>query len=140
MHKIISAVNGFNAYEMIVRHSLSAKMSSLDLQAKDKPDFNKCVCIWRPFLRPGRIQKIVGLDKISKCPELINHIQFYSEGDCVYGSWVGTLGQALLMATFVTDTKEQLVACIQKAEQALSVLDEAGENMLIDIKIKDFDI
>lgn len=140
VHKIISAVNGLNAYEMIVRHSLTGEMSGWDLQAIDKPDFDKSVCIWRPFLRSGKIKRIIGLDKISKYPELINNVQFYYEGDTVGGPWIGTLGQAMLMATFVTDTKEQLVELVKKAEKDLLVIDEADENMVIDIKINDFDI
>ena len=140
VHKIISAINGVNAYEMIVRHSLTGAMSGWDLKSTDTPNFNKSVCIWRPFLRSGRINKIIGLDKICKYSELINNVQFYYEGDVVGGPWVGTLGQAMLMATFVAETKEQLVEIVKRAEKALLVLDEAGENMLMDINVEDFDI
>jgi len=140
VYKIISAVNGVNAFEMFIRYSVSGEMSGWDLKHYDNPNFMKCVCIWRPFIKKGKIMKISGLDEISNYSEIINMVSFYSEGDILDDSLMGSLAQAVIMVSFIADTKEMLINTVKRAEKELIILDENGENMLLDVDMDSFDI
>jgi carbamoylphosphate synthase large subunit len=136
----ISAMNGVNPLEMLVRFSLSGEMSGWDLRHDDIPKLKKWACTLHAVIKPGKIKTISGLDVISRYPEVINITSLYFEGDVIDSTVIGTLKQVLFRIFFATDTKESLIDTIKRIQKELSVTGEDGENMLFDINLDEFDI
>lgn len=126
---IISAVNGVDALEMLVRFALSGEMSGWDLKTQDNPNFDKWACKLTPILRPGKIAKIVGLEDIQKMKGVSKIVPVHQIGDEIDG--IGTLKQLLTRIYFVADTQEELVDTINKIQKTLHVYDDNGQEMLI---------
>lgn len=130
VQNIISAVNGVDALEMLVHHSLSGKMKGWDLEKDDTPLFEKYACILSPILKPGKIKNIVGLDKVSEIDGVTRIVAVNNVGDIV-GS-VGTLRQLLTRIYLVADTIEELKNKIDQIQKTLKVFDENDDSMLLD--------
>lgn len=126
---IISAVNGVDALEMLVRFSLSGKMEGWDLRTEDNPNFTKWACKLTPILRTGKIAKIIGLEDIKKIPGINKVVPVHSEGDEIED--IGTLKQLLARVFFTAETLEELKEKINKIQETLSVVDENGDEMIM---------
>jgi biotin carboxylase len=131
-HKNIAAATGVNPLEMLVRFSLTGKMSGWDLKADDTPYFKKWTCAIAPVLKQGKIKKISGIDEISKFPEFIDITRVYYEGDEIKEEHLGTLKQILATIFLVADTEKLLFNAVKRVIKNLSVVNENNESMLIE--------
>lgn len=126
---IISAVNGVDALEMLVRFALSGKMSGWDLKTQDNPNFTKWACKLTPILKEGKIKSITGLEEVSKLPGVTKIVPVHEIGDEIDG--IGTLKQLLTRIFFVADSLDELKEKINTIQQKIHVYDEDGKEMLI---------
>lgn len=129
---IISAVNGVNALEMLVRFSLTGKMSGYDLKTQDTANFKKYACKLTPILKKGKISKIYGLDKIEAIDGVSKIVSVNNVGDVIDESAIGTLRQLLTRIYLVADTLDELKSKINKIQETLVVYDENGEDMILE--------
>lgn len=127
-YKVISAVNGINTMDMMVRHSLTGKMSGWDVRKDDNPNFKEVACKLSPLVKTGRISKIEGLDEIEKLPGVTAIASVYEDGDMVEGA--GTLNQIVVRIFMKADDMKGLADVIDRTYELLKVLDENGDDML----------
>lgn len=127
---VISAVNGVNALEMMVRFALGGGMSGWDLKTEDNPNFKKWACKLTPILKMGTIGRIEGLEEIERLSGITHIIPVHKEGDVIDG--IGTLKQLLNRIFFIADSKEELAEKINIIQKTLKVYDTNGESMLMD--------
>lgn len=128
-HKIISAVNGINALQMLVNYHLTGNMSGWDVKVADNPMFAKMACKLTPLVKIGKISRIIGLDEIENMQEVTEIVPVHKEGDIVDKE--GTLDQILARIFLVADNKYSLATAINQIQNTLQVKDENGQNMLL---------
>ena len=75
--------------------------------------------------------KINGLDEIKAMPETIDIVQFIKEGAVNTGK--GTLNQVMARIYLYSDTKEKLDEAITKVKNTIEVIDDNGENMILNM-------
>ncbi len=133
-HLIIREVQGYDQREMLIRFALTGSEEKDELPEGDDPLLGgKCAAtFWIP-LQAGRIAKIVGLDKINEDKRIIANIQRLREGDDVDPSWMGTEKQIMTRLYFVCDSKEELAAAIKEYKECIRVLDDEGNDMIVDL-------
>lgn len=132
-HLLMKAIHGFDQREMLVRFALTGTMGDIDLaKADDAKLRGKWASTLWFLLKSGTIECIHGLEKINEDSRVIANIQRLYEGDTVLTDWVGTEKQVLTRLYFVCDTKEQLAECIKEYQAKVKVLDNSGNNMVLE--------
>lgn len=126
---IIEKMTGFSMMEMLIKYALTGETGDTNVEKVIDPHFKQWCCKLSPIIREGEIAKITGMDKISKIPEVFYTLQSYYEGDIVNGE--GTLRQIFSRFFIATKTIEKLSEVINEIQNALSVLDQNGETMII---------
>lgn len=128
-HIIISKVSGIDAKELYINYALTGSVSNSELEALSNPKPNSYSCKLSPLIRTGKIEKIIGLDKISEIEDVISINPSYREGDEVQGE--GTLKQIICRFFIVSDTKTKLCDAINRIQSLLKVYDDKGNDMIV---------
>ena len=134
MHIYINAINGFDHRLMLVNFALTGSMGVEDLGERN--DFllgGKHACTLWILLKSGVIKDINGLKELQQDPSVVFVMQRFFEGDIVLQHMVGNERQVLARIYIVSETKEDLVLKIHAIESALSVIDEDGNDMIVDL-------
>jgi biotin carboxylase len=129
LYRFTSRINGINYMEMLVNHALTGKMDGYDLSL-DNPRFNKCCCVLRLISKGGVVGNVLGLEKVRKKKSLIDVDQMYDVGDYIEKS--GNLRQVLIIFYLIEDTLQELRYSIQEIQDTVKVLDDKGNDMLLD--------
>ena len=130
----LNEINGFDHRLMLINFALSGSMGVDDLTERNDFLFSgKNACTLWVLLNYGVIEKINGLKELENDPSVIFIIQRFFEGDKVLKYMVGNEKQVLARIYIVTKTKEDLLMKINQIKSSLSVFDENGKDMIIDL-------
>ena len=125
-------INKVNIKKMLICHALTGKMDDKDNMALEDPYFkNKKACNGIIFLNKGMVTKISGVDEIKKLDGVINFSQLKSVNDKITDKDIGTLNQSFARFHIVADSIEELKELIYKILNKIIVLDENGNNMIL---------
>jgi carbamoylphosphate synthase large subunit len=130
-YKITTQLNNINALEMMVNYALTGVMLDKPIKEFVDPNYSNWGCILFIAAKPGKIDKIFGIDRVRSLQEIIDIVPAYSEGDIIRESFAGTLRQVILRVFISADTKELLVKVINQVQTMIEVHDINGENMLL---------
>lgn len=131
-HLLMKAIHGFDQREMLIRFSLTGSEGGINLAKEDDPKFRgKHACTLWFLLKKGKIAKIQGLDAANHDKRIVANIQRLYEGDIVPEDWIGTERQVLTRLYIVCDSKEELGNTIKEYRQKIKVINDQGENMLL---------
>lgn len=131
-HLLMKAIHGFDQREMLIRFSLTGSEGGINLAKEDDPKFRgKHACTLWFLLKKGKIAKIQGLDAANHDKRIVANIQRLYEGDIVPEEWIGTERQVLTRLYIVCDSKEELGNTIKEYRQKIKVINDQGENMLL---------
>jgi hypothetical protein len=133
-HIYLKHFNHFDHREMLLRFALTGSMCQGDFQSANDYRFKGqlATTVW-VLLRTGRIGQIVGLDSIKNHKNTIEVLQRFNAGDSVTDSMIGTERQVLARIFTAARSKQESAENIQFITSQLSVLDERGENMILDM-------
>ena len=131
-YQILEKLCGFNPMQMIVNYSLTGKMSDEDISVKVNPLLPKACCTLSILARPGRVAKIVGLEKVRAMEETLAVTQWYFEGDTIDESALGTQKQISTRVTLVAEDMQKLAEAINRVYDTYDVLDENGNSILLE--------
>ena len=120
--------NGFSQPEMYIQYALTGKFGDFDLHKVNNPYFNKPAYTLVVLLKPGRISKIEGVDKIKADKSYIDMIQLKHVGDELAA--VGTLNQVFARIYLASDSWDDIDKSIKNIKTNLSICDENGLSML----------
>lgn len=133
-HIYINYINGFDHRLMLINYSLTGDMG-ID-KIINKNDFmfrGKQACTLWVLLKKGIIKEIKGIEELSDNSNVVHILQRMFEGDVISESMVGNEKQVLARIYLVSNTKEELVLKIQSIESLLSVIDEKGDEMIVEL-------
>ena len=136
-HLLMKAIHGFDQREMLIRFALTGSEGDIDLKASDDTRLRgkQAATLWF-LLKEGRIRSIEGFDEWEYDSCVVDIVQRKAVGDVIDESWIGTEKQVLARMYFVCDTKEQMAERVKHYQNAVRVVDENGEDMLL----KGFDV
>lgn len=131
-HLLMKAIHGFDQREMLIRFALTGSEGNVNLAENDDPRLRGkwAATLWF-LLKKGKICKIEGLENIDKDERVIANIQRLHEGDEVLPEWIGNEKQVLTRMYFVCGSKTELSDALTYYMDAVKVIDEKGENMLL---------
>ncbi|MDQ2085655.1 ATP-grasp domain-containing protein [Herbivorax sp. ANBcel31] len=130
-YELIDACNGYNQLESIIEFSITGNMGNVEALKKTTPFFKTIAFNLVLSLLPGTITKVIGVDEVKNLPGVINFIMLHSEGDCLVSH--GTSAQIFAYVLINVDDTEHLEKILNKIKEKVKVLDEHGDNMLLDI-------
>lgn len=132
-HLLMKAIHGFDQREMLIHFALTGSEGSVNLETDDDTRLRGkwAATLWF-LLKQGKIAKIVGLDNIEKDKHVVANIQRLHEGDMVVPEWIGNEKQVLTRMYLVCDSKQELAVSLQHYMDTVEVLDENGNNLLLD--------
>jgi len=134
MHIYINTINGFDHLKMLINFGLTGFMGIKNLSEKNDFLFRgkQCCTLWI-LLKRGVIKNIYGIKELDNDSSVIFIMQRFNEGDEVLENMVGNEKQVLARIYIVSKTKEQLVSKINSIKSNLSVIDENGNEMIVDL-------
>lgn len=127
-YHFVDYFNHFNPLKMMISYALTGSMGK-EVQSQNKPVFSGRGCEVALLLKPGRIEKIIGVDEVRSWTETIHMIQFYYEGNVIEET--GSLDQNFARIKLVAENESILKQLIQKLYNTISVLDNNRREMLI---------
>ena len=83
--------------------------------------------------KEGTVSKILGRDKIMEIPGIIDVTIKTVPGDKITKEMIGTLGQIVVRIFFTADNLEKALDIIDDVYSKIQILDENGENMILDV-------
>ena len=131
-YQILNKLCGFNPMQMIVNYSLTGKMEEKSIAHLVNPELPKTCCTLSILAKPARVDKIVGLDEISKFEEIVAITQWYREGDVIAPEALGTQKQIAMRITLEAENTQRLADVINRVYEVLDVLDENGQSILLE--------
>lgn len=124
---------GINPIDMIIHHSLTNKMiNDINYVRNINPYFNGNGAVIYLLLNKSRgvISKIYGVDSIINNKNVVNFIQYYSEGESYD---IGTQTDIIIFAIYIVEKNlDSLKAFIEQIYNTIRVEDKDGNNLLSD--------
>lgn len=127
---IIEHFSGYNQMHQLIKYSLTGEMD-VKLLEKSNPHFDGFGMIVTISLKNGKISHIGGIDEIEKNRELLKFNLLHQVGDEI--NVRGTTEQVLAYVLCAAENKEKLDEVINLMREKLVVLDENGDNMIMEI-------
>ena len=98
----------------------------------EDPSFKgKLACNGILYVRQGKIASIRGNDQVVGINGIISFTQLLSEGSEITAEDIGTLNQSFARFHAAANSQNELICAISSIIERLEVLDEKGENMLL---------
>lgn len=132
-HLLMKAIHGFDQREMLIRYALTGSEGDVDLEAEDDAMLRgkSAATLW-VLLKKGTIREISGIGDADRDPRVVANIQRLAEGATVDASWIGNEKQVMTRLYMVCDSDEELRDCIREYEEKIKVVDERGNDMILD--------
>lgn len=133
MFKLTEPLADVNDMKMMIRGAVGGE-SLTDAEVENLEAFD-IHCGGRfgcqlPFpLNVGTIGRIEGVEEVKKHPAVVDFLQYYYVGDSVPEHVIGTLSQHFGRATFVVNSKEEMVECVHYFQDTIRVYDTEGNRM-----------
>ncbi len=130
-YKILKRVCGYDPLEMMLYHSLTGKMGDEDIAEKAVPEFStpafnvSCLCA------PGTIKEIKGVEEVRAFDEVEDVVIAHIPGDTITERMRGLLAQITIRVLGAVKKKEELLPVMQRIGNAVHVLGEKGEELLL---------
>ena len=127
-----SYINGIDIQKMLICHALTGKMAEKNMMIYEDPSFKgKLACNGILYVRQGKIASIRGNDQVVGINGIISFTQLLSEGSEITAEDIGTLNQSFARFHAAANSQNELICAISSIIERLEVLDEKGENMLL---------
>ena len=131
-YKIIQKQNGINPMEMMVNYALTGLMYGEPVKPILNPDYSDWGFSLAFIAKPGRVGKILGVEKVMSYPGVIDVVPFYFRNDLIPESAIGTLKQIIFKVYATAKSKVEMAKWMDKIKDSIKVFSADGENMLLD--------
>ncbi|MDD2323777.1 MAG: ATP-grasp domain-containing protein [Bacteroidales bacterium] len=132
-YHILEEETGYNPMKMMVDYALSLNSYKKDIFNRITPEYNSTYFLLNILVRPGKIKKIDGLEKIFEIPEVLNIINELDEGDVIKYEHLGTLKQIATRIYLKLHNRSKIQEILDKININLSIMDVSGNNLILDM-------
>ena len=98
---------------------------------KVTPFFTQVACSIVLLIKPGLVNKIEGVDEITKIRDVVKFTQYYQIGEEMPERLLGTLGQTFARIHIVSQDLKALSETVEKVKTVIKVFDVKGNPMLL---------
>lgn len=128
-YQILEYENDYNTFEHLMEYALTGSMGE---HTTFNPKFSRWYATLNVLGEPGAtIAQYKGDDALNTYPWLIHIAKRYVEGDVIPPDSAGTLVQDTTRIHLYADTKEELIARIDKVNELYQILDPSGRNIIL---------
>lgn len=129
-YHLSETLTGINDMKMMLRYALGGPIATPEELARIElnPE-GKIVGQLMIPLMAGTIASCEGLEGLDNDPSVLTYIQYYHVGDTIAESAMGTLSQQFARIYIISDTKDGLVDCVNRIQDAISIKDTNGNEM-----------
>lgn len=131
-YKYVEHYSGFNRISELIKFAVTGSMDQSEIE-KSNPYFDGYAVTVTASLKPGKIAKIEGVEKIRALKNVIYMLPMYGEGDVLKESTQGTLASVFSYFLCAVKNRAELAEIIETVKNELTVLDENGSSMLNEI-------
>lgn len=131
-HLLLKSIYGYDQREMLVRFALTGSEGDVDLENLEDPYMKGkwSATLWF-LLKKGTIKTIKGLEQLDTDPRIVANAQRLHVGDTIPEEWIGNEKQVFTRLYFVCESKQELAEALKEYQSKVKVLDENGDNMLL---------
>ncbi|MEH6452845.1 MAG: ATP-grasp domain-containing protein, partial [Psychromonas sp.] len=130
-YKLLEKTCGFNPLKMMINYAVSGKMSDKDITPLVNPLPNLVSGNLTILCKPGKIDKICGIDEIREFECVSDLHQSYFAGDEIVEKSIGTLAQVVVRVMFVCNSRIQLAQAMDIVISKIEVISDEGKNLLL---------
>jgi len=129
-YRLSEALTGINDMKMMLRYALGGpiatpeELAHIDLVPEGKVAGQLMIP-----LSTGTIASIEGMEELNHNPAVLSYIQYFHVGETVYEKDQGNLGQQFARIYILAKTKDELVAHVNRIQDAISIKDTEGNEM-----------
>ena len=124
-------LTGVSLPHIMVEYALTGMFDKQLSKRLEEAKLKGVISMVLPCLKPGTITTISGLNNILRNPKIVSASIEHREGDVIEQCY--SLGQRFAEFVLVTESYSEMKEVIEWIESNLKVLDEKGNNMVIDI-------
>ncbi len=132
-HVYLNKLNNVDNIRMLIDFALGNDRKYLEESNALSPFFSKCCCTMWVLLKEGLVSNVEGLTKISSSPNTIKIINRVNIGDEITHDMIGTEKQVFARIYLAASNFIELKQNVDKVNNTLKILDNNGNNMIIDV-------
>ncbi len=111
----------------MIEFSLTGRMTLYNAQKLDNYRFSQYCCNYYIPLRPGKICRIKGIDKVNRMTEVLQNKQFKFEGDVI--SSTNSLDRVAFRLHVMSGSREGFANTLCDISNTIEILDENNNDM-----------
>ncbi len=128
----LKAVCGYDPLDMMIHFALTGDMGEPLIGQKADPYLGGRYSYNVSLLcRPGKVEKITGLDEIRKLPGVIDIVLAHPPGDVITEAMKGRLAQITVRILGCADSVDQMEKEILEIQRLAHVISDTGEEMIL---------
>lgn len=132
--KLADEAFGVDFYALLISFALTGKVSTKRIKEQCDPLLNgRCAAQIKYAIRPGKVDKIVGIDTLKNMDDIFYSDIYIDEGFELKEEDRGKLVQVVGRAHILTNSIEQLEECMYKAFNCIDFLDEEGNTLKMNL-------
>lgn len=130
--KITNKINGINPMDLMINFALTGKMAAQNIANYINPNYQEFGFSLTFCAKPGRIAKIINLDKVLEIDDVLDIVLSYQEGDVIEETAIGTLKQVVMRVFGVCKTRTKMLATIKAITSLIDVVNSSYESLLLE--------
>ena len=123
-------INHSNSLYYMINYALTGKMADFPIAERDNAFITTPCCNLYIALKPGTVTALDGVDRVRAIPEVLNVTELSGVGTVIEKT--GSLNHVCMRMHLLADSREQLAAAIDKVYEELTILDENGQDMVLE--------
>lgn len=129
-YHLSEALTGINDMNMMLRYAMGGPIATEEeLKRINLTPEGKVVGQLMIPLSAGTIASISGMEHLDADPAVLAYIQYYHEGDTIREEDQGNLSQQFARVYLVAQTKDELIAHVNRIQDAITIKDTSGNEM-----------
>ena len=130
---LLNRINGVDYVKMLISFALDGTMCDDKLFNEFNSEFSEVACSLVLLMKDGAINRVEGLDFISKNPDIVKYTQFFKVGESLSTEYVGTLGQVFARIHIVSENINSFKKTLNDINHNLKVYDSNNNNLLLSV-------
>jgi hypothetical protein len=135
-HFYLKGIHKYDQIKMLIEYAIEGKISANFVEFTNDPKLDGYVArtIW-VLGRPGVVSEIIGLEEITKKPNVIKILNRFLPGDHLSEDMIGTERQVLMRIYTVGKSEFELDEINRYISETIQVIDHEGMSLIADLYV-----